>query len=183
MNLVLCVSFKGASAQSDSCTTFSFLAAEQNPVWNKTWQYTLLQKKRNYSVEKEGFLYSSLPPPSYQKQGKWKHIKYNPDRLCTMNYDTGLYSAMCKEKIAVDEAIFWSTVRDELTRIKNSFVENIHSFPNLSYPICHNNSRLLTMDILRIFKPRLAVNFIFPPCKNIINMSPELSLLLKHRRW
>ena len=28
-------------------------------------------------------------------------------------------------------------VRDELTTIKNSFVANIHSYPNLSYPICH----------------------------------------------
>ena len=54
-----------------------------------------------------------------------------------MHYDTGLYSAMWKEKIAVAEAIFWSTVQDELTRIKNSFVENIHFLPNLSYPICH----------------------------------------------
>ena len=30
-----------------------------------------------------------------------------------------------------------STVRDELTRIKNSFLKNIHSLPNLSFPICH----------------------------------------------
>ena len=27
--------------------------------------------------------------------------------------------------------------RYELTRIKNSFFENIHSLSNLSYPICH----------------------------------------------
>ena len=31
--------------------------------------------------------------------------KQNPDRLCTMHYDTGLYSASCEEKIAVDQAI------------------------------------------------------------------------------
>ena len=49
-----------------------FLAAEQNLVWNKTWQYTLLGKKENNSAEEEGFLYVSLPPPSCQKQGKWK---------------------------------------------------------------------------------------------------------------
>ena len=44
-----------------------------------------------------------------------------------MHYDTGLYSVGCEEKIAVDEATFWSTVRDELTRIENFFGENIHS--------------------------------------------------------
>ena len=54
-----------------------------------------------------------------------------------MHYDTSLYSAGCEEKIAVDEAVSRSTVRDEFTEIKNSFVENIHSLPNLSYPICH----------------------------------------------
>ena len=42
-----------------------------------------------------------------------------------------------EEKIAVDQAVFWSTVRDKLSRIKNSFVKNIHSLPNLSYPICY----------------------------------------------
>ena len=46
-----------------------------------------------------------------------------------------------------------------LTRIKNSFVENIHPLPNLSYPICHYNSEILT--ILRISKPRLAVILVF----------------------
>ena len=54
-----------------------------------------------------------------------------------MHCDTGLYSAGCEEKIAVDEVVLLSTVQDELIRIKNSFVENIHSLPNLSYPICH----------------------------------------------
>ena len=77
-----------------------------------------------------------------------------------MHYDIGLYSAGCKEKLAVDEAVFCRSVRDELTRIKNSFVEIIHSFPNLSYLICHYIGGILTMDIFRIFKPRLAVTFI-----------------------
>ena len=54
-----------------------------------------------------------------------------------MHYDTSLYSAGSETKIAVDEAVFWSTVRDELKRIKNSFVKNIHYLPNLSYPIFH----------------------------------------------
>ena len=48
----------------------------------------------------------------------------------------GCVPAGSKEKIVVDEAVFWSTVKDELSRITNYFVENIHSFPNLSYPIC-----------------------------------------------
>ena len=48
-------------------------------------------------------------------------------RLCTIHYETGLYSSGCKEKIAVEKAVFWSTVQTELTRIKNFFVENIHS--------------------------------------------------------
>ena len=77
-----------------------------------------------------------------------------------MHYDTGLYSASCEEKIAVDEALFWISVLDELTRIKNSFVENIHSLPNLSYPICHYNSGILTMDPQN-FQTRLSSDFKF----------------------
>jgi len=38
-----------------------FLAAEQNPLWNKTWKYILLGKKENKTAEKEGLLYASLP--------------------------------------------------------------------------------------------------------------------------
>ena len=30
-----------------------------------------------------------------------------------MNYDTGLYSTGCKEKIAVDEAIFWRPYKNQ----------------------------------------------------------------------
>ena len=46
-----------------------------------------------------------------------------------MYYDTGSYSAGCKEKIAVSEM--------NLQESSFFFVENIHSFPNISYPICH----------------------------------------------
>ena len=74
-----------------------------------------------------------------------------------MHYDTSLYSASCKEKISVDEAVFWSTVWDELKRKKIFFIKNIHSLPNLTYPISHNNSGIL----IRIFKLRLAVTLIF----------------------
>ena len=63
-------------------------------------------KKENNSAEKERCLHASLPPPSCQKQGKKKHIKYNPDRLCTMHYDTGLYSAGCEDRISVDDALY-----------------------------------------------------------------------------
>ena len=31
-----------------------------------------------------------------------------------MHYDTSLYSAGCKRKIAVDEAVFWSTIGPHL---------------------------------------------------------------------
>ena len=47
-----------------------------------------------------------------------------------------------------------------LTRIKNSFVENIHSLPNLSYPICHFNVGVLTMDPEN-FQTLLNSDFIF----------------------
>ena len=47
-----------------------FLVAEQNPLWNISWQYTLLGKEENNSAEKVGFLYASLPPPSCQKEEK-----------------------------------------------------------------------------------------------------------------
>ena len=45
-------------------------------------------------------------PSKCQKQGKWKHKNKNSVRLCTMHYDTGLYSDGCEEKIAIDEAVF-----------------------------------------------------------------------------
>ena len=54
-----------------------------------------------------------------------------------LHFDTSLYSASYEEEIAVDEAVFLSTVRDEHTRIKYYFVENIHYLPNLYYPICN----------------------------------------------
>ena len=88
-----------------------------------------------------------------------------------MHYDTSLYFAGCEEKIDVDKAVFWSTVQDKLTRIKNSFVEKIHSFPNLSYPICYYQGGILTMDIHRIFKPSLAQWLFFPPCEPSLNLS------------
>ena len=77
---------------------------EVHPTW----------KKENTSAEKKGgvcvSLFLALPIPSHQKQWQLKYRKKNPDRLCTMHYDTGLYSAGCKEAVK-------HCVRDELTRI------------------------------------------------------------------
>ena len=36
-----------------------------------------------------------------------------------MHYDTGLYSADCEEKIAIDEAVFWSTSKMNLQESRN----------------------------------------------------------------
>ena len=61
-NLVLCVSIKGAQKVRFLYNSLQFLAAEQNPVWNKTWQYIPLGEKENNSAEKEGFLYMLFFP-------------------------------------------------------------------------------------------------------------------------
>jgi len=69
-----------------------------------TWQYTLLEKKEeNNSAEKEEFLSLSSPPllPCTRKMKTYK-----VESWCTMPSVTGLNSAGCKEKIAVEEAIF-----------------------------------------------------------------------------
>ena len=43
------------------------------------------------------------------------------------------------------------------------------SIPNLSFPICHYNSGILTICILKISKSLFAVTFIFQTCKNIFD--------------
>ena len=75
-----------SSEQSGSYTTLSNILWLNRALCGITWQFNLLGKKENDSAEKDEFLSLSLflPPPSCQKQGKWKHIRYNPDRLCTM---------------------------------------------------------------------------------------------------
>ena len=51
------------------------------------------------------------------------------------------------------EAVFWSTVfKMNLQEPKFFFFENIHSIPNLYYPIFHYEGWILTINILRIFK-------------------------------
>ena len=111
--------------------------------------------------------FSPLPLPSCQKQEKWKHIKKNPDRLCTMHYYTSLYSAGCKEKIAVDKAVFWGTV-SQMNLQKSRFF--CRKYPLLSLPFL-SHLQLLgrnfdTMNILRIFKPPF-VQWLFSTYKSI----------------
>ena len=53
-----------------------------------------------------------------------------------MRYETGLYSTGCKEMIAVDEA-YYEALPEMNYKNLEFYVNNIHSFPNLSYPICH----------------------------------------------
>ena len=45
----------------------------------------------------------------------------NPDRLCTMHYDTGLCSVSCMEKIAVDEAVFNILLLDMNLQLNQEF--------------------------------------------------------------
>jgi len=49
--------------------------AEQNSVWNKTWQYTLLERKENYSADKVGFLYASPPPLSETRKIETRKVE------------------------------------------------------------------------------------------------------------
>ena len=78
---------QGSSEQLGSNATLSrFLQLNRVLCGIKHDSTPYLEKKENNSAEKEGFLYASFPPPSCQKQGKWKHRKQNPDRLCTMHY-------------------------------------------------------------------------------------------------
>ena len=64
----------------------SFLWLNRTLCGIKHGSTSYLEKMKNNSAEKEGFPYA-------------------PDRLCSMHYDTGSYSAGCKEKMDVDEAV------------------------------------------------------------------------------
>ena len=79
-----------------------------------------------------------------------------------MHYDTGLYSTGCKEKIAADEAEFWSTVSEMNLQGSRILLSKV-STPSLTFLVLFG---ILIMAILRVFKPPL-VTFIFPTCKNI----------------
>ena len=65
-------------------------------------------------------------------------FKYTPQQQAVAS------GSMCKHQDVSSMYKYLSEMN--LTRIKNSFVENIHSLANLSYPISHYNSGILTMD-------------------------------------
>ena len=47
-----------------------------------------------------------LFPLPFARNKENGNIESRIPRLCTMHYETGLYSAGCKEMVAVDEAVF-----------------------------------------------------------------------------
>ena len=59
-----------------------------------------------------------------------------------------------------------------LTRINNSFVKIILSLPNFSYPICHYNGGILTMDPKNFQTPLNSDLIFFQPVRiHMINMN------------
>ena len=126
-----------SSKQSGSYTTLSifFLRLKITLCEIKHGSTPHLEKKENNSAEKEGFSVFLFPLPLARNKENGNIESWILKGLCTMHYRYILCQLW--ENTAVDEALFWSTVRDEISRIKNSFVENIDSFLNLSYPICH----------------------------------------------
>ena len=86
-----------------------------------------MEKKENNSAEKEGFLSFSLFLFPLARNNENGNIENRI--LIAIHYVTGVILCGCKEKIAVDQAVLYSKhcVRGELTRIKNSFVEKLHS--------------------------------------------------------
>jgi len=58
---------KGALAQSGIYNSLQFLAAEQNPVWNKTWQYTPYLEKKKIIVQRRR-VFSMLFPLARNKE-------------------------------------------------------------------------------------------------------------------
>ena len=98
-----------------------------------------------------------------------------------MHYETGLYFASYKEMITVDEAKFRSTARDELTRIKNFL--SIISTPFLTFliPFVIFNAEIWQCLSSEFSNPAyIAVTFIFPTCKNIVEYVYEISCCVKH---
>ena len=127
---VLCVSIKGVQNSqvliqlSPVSCYWTEPCAEENIAVHPTLKKDekIVQRRRGFSMLLlQGFLYASPPPPFCQKQGKWKHRKYNTNKLCTIHYETSLNSAGCKDTRSWG-CILKHCVRDELTRVKNSFV-------------------------------------------------------------
>jgi len=66
--------------------------AEQTPVWNNMAVH-LTREKEDNSLEKEGFLNASLPPPSARNKENGNF----ESRI--VHYDTGLYSAAPRKRL------------------------------------------------------------------------------------
>ena len=112
--------------------------------------------------------------------------KQNLDRLCTIHYETSFLHCRLQGKDGCkDDAVFWSTVQDELTRIKNSLI----LLSNWSTPSLIFFISFVIIDsefwqwIHKIFKPRLAVTFIFPTCNSCISNHQKFHNLLHHRNF
>ena len=150
LNLVLCVSIKGVQTSHSYTTLSRFLWLNRTPE-GITWYYTLLRKKEINSAE--WFFSLFLPPPSCQKQGKWKHIKRIRIACapCTM---IPVYTLPAERKRLMQTRPYSKhCVRDELTRTKVLLSK-------ISTPFLYKGG-ILTMNILRIFKPRLCSEFYF----------------------
>ena len=61
-----------SSEQSGSYTTLQFLVAEQNPMWNKIAVLSTRKKEKIIVQRRRGFSTLLFPPPSCQKQGKYR---------------------------------------------------------------------------------------------------------------
>ena len=91
-----------------------------------------------------------------------------------VNSVTPGYTAGWKKTIDVEESVFCSTVWDELTRIKNSFFENIHFFSNFSYPICQYECGI-QINYPQNFQTPLSSELFFQPIR-ILNICLKLNL-------
>ena len=90
-----------------------------NPVWinmavHPNW------KKEEYNSAGSGGGSLLLFPFSLARNKENGNIESWILRLCTMQYYIGLYSAGCKEKIAIDETVFWNTVSE--MKLKESII-------------------------------------------------------------
>ena len=110
MNLVLCVGIKGAQNSQVFFTTISSFLWLNRTLCGITWQCTLLGKKEIIVQRRRGFSTLLFPLHLARRDRNSVNLGLESWWVCTMHYDTSLYSAGCKEKMDVEEAIFWSTV-------------------------------------------------------------------------
>ena len=113
---------------STSCTIFSsFLWLNRTLCGIKHGSTPFLEK--NNSAKKEGFAMLLFPLPLVRNK---ENGNIENRFQCTKHHDIILCRLRGKDCCRIMHC-----VRDELTRIKNSFAKNIHSEPNHSYPICY----------------------------------------------